>query len=196
MEGLIGRLIGTSDQVSAHLRAQATFYLVPNMNSDGSSAGHLRTNAAGVDLNRAWATPSTSPEVGGVLSLMDHSGVDLFLDIHGDEEIRFVFAAGCEGNPSFTPQMALADAAFRQAMHAANPDFSVRNGYPLDAAGEANLSIACNQVGERFGCLSLTIEMPFKDNADRPNPRVGWVVKHSVNLGRSTLDAIADHLSP
>lgn len=147
-----------------------------------------------VDLNRAWATPNTSPEVGGVLSLMDTSGVDLFLDIHGDEKFRFVFAAGCEGNPNFTPQMARVDAAFRQAMHKANPDFSVHNSYPLDATGEANLSIACNQVGERFGCLSLTIEMPFKDNSDRPDPREGWGTKHSVRLGRSTLDAIADHI--
>jgi murein tripeptide amidase MpaA len=195
MEGLIDRLIDSSDQVSADLRAKATFYLVTNMNPDGSSAGNLRTNAAGVDLNRAWATPNSSPEVGGVLNLMDTTGVDLFLDIHGDEEFRFAFAAGCEGNPNFTPQMAQADAAFRQAMHAANADFSVRNGYPLDAPCAANLSVACNQVGERFGCLSLTIEMPFKDNADRPDPRAGWGTQHSVKLGHSTLDAITQFLS-
>jgi murein tripeptide amidase MpaA len=165
------------------------------MNPDGSSAGNLRTNAAGVDLNRAWATPNTSPEVEGVMNLMDDSGVDLFLDIHGDEELPFVFAAGCEGNPSFTHQMAQSDTAFRHAMHKANPDFSVRNGYPLDPPGTANMSIACNQIGERFSCLSLTIEMPFKENADRPSSREGWGIQNSVNLGRSTLDAISKHIS-
>lgn len=35
------------------------------MNPDGSWRGHLRTNAAGANLNREWAKPSleTSPEV-------------------------------------------------------------------------------------------------------------------------------------
>jgi murein tripeptide amidase MpaA len=197
MESLIDRLTDPLDQTSASLRSKCTFYLVPNMNPDGSIAGNLRTNAAGVDLNRAWAEPSlkTSPEVAGVLSLMNARGVDLFLDIHGDEEFRFAFAAGCEGNPSFSPQSAQTDLNFRDALHAANPDFSVENGYPLDAPGEADLSVACNQVGERFGCLSLTIEMPFKDNAKRPDPQRGWGIDHSMRLGRSSLDAIAAHFA-
>jgi murein tripeptide amidase MpaA len=33
---------------------------------------------------------------------MEKYGVDLFLDIHGDEEIPYVFTAGCEGNPGYT----------------------------------------------------------------------------------------------
>lgn len=35
------------------------------MNPDGSVRGHLRTNAAGVNLNREWAQPTieNSPEV-------------------------------------------------------------------------------------------------------------------------------------
>ena len=71
MEGLIDRLIDPTDAVSAYLRTRASFFLVPNMNPDGSIAGHLRTNAAGVDLNRAWAEPSPtcSPEVAGILAL-------------------------------------------------------------------------------------------------------------------------------
>ena len=36
------------------LFAQATFHVVPNMNPDGSVRGHLRTNAAGANLNREW----------------------------------------------------------------------------------------------------------------------------------------------
>jgi hypothetical protein len=44
--------------------------------SDGSHRGHLRTNAAGVNLNRAWADPSseTSPEVFHTLNMMKATG--------------------------------------------------------------------------------------------------------------------------
>ena len=43
------------------------------MNPDGSWRGHLRTNAAGANLNREWASPSAerSPEVLAVRNAMD-----------------------------------------------------------------------------------------------------------------------------
>ena len=57
------------------------------MNPDGSVLGNLRTNAAGANLNREWETPTLerSPEVFTVREKMMETGVDLFLDIHGDE---------------------------------------------------------------------------------------------------------------
>ena len=56
--------------------AQAVFYTVPNMCPDGSRRGHLRTNAAGANLNRQWAEPSAavSPEALAVRNLMDATG--------------------------------------------------------------------------------------------------------------------------
>jgi hypothetical protein len=88
------------------LRDAAVLYVVPNMNPDGSRRGHLRTNAAGVDLNRAWADPSPerSPEVWWVLRRMQQTGLDLCLDVHGDEELPYNFISGSEGVPSWTPQ--------------------------------------------------------------------------------------------
>ena len=29
-------------------------------------------------------------------------------------------------------------------------------------------------IAERFGCVSMTLEMPFKDNAQLPNAETGW----------------------
>ncbi len=55
------------------------------------------------------------------------------------------------------------------------------------------------QVGERFGCLSLTLEMPFKDSADLPDPRVGWSPGRAKRLGAALLGALhdlADQLAP
>src|SRR3546814_2841197 len=65
MEGALEKLLDDDDPVSRRLRQKATFHVVPNMNPDGSSRGHLRTNAVGTNLNREWHEPSAekSPEV-------------------------------------------------------------------------------------------------------------------------------------
>lgn len=52
-----------------------------------------------------------------------------------------------------------------------------------------------DELGDLRAACFLTIEMPFKDNAERPCPREGWGTRHSVQLGQSTRDAIANHLS-
>src|SRR3546814_9392837 len=54
MEGALERLCDEEDAVARLLRREATFYIVPNMNPDGSRRGHLRTNAVGINLNRDW----------------------------------------------------------------------------------------------------------------------------------------------
>jgi murein tripeptide amidase MpaA len=86
VEGLLRRLLDADDGVAALLRKNATFHVVPTMNPDGSFRGNLRTNAAGVDLNRAWQRPDRhSPEVICVRDEMERVGVDFLLDVHGDE---------------------------------------------------------------------------------------------------------------
>ena len=59
VEGLLHKLLDDEDPHAAALLSKAVFYVVPNMNPDGSVRGHLRTNAKGVNLNREWQTPST-----------------------------------------------------------------------------------------------------------------------------------------
>ncbi|NQD94145.1 carboxypeptidase family protein, partial [Pseudomonas sp. CrR25] len=173
--------------------AQAELYLVPNMNPDGAVRGHLRTNAAGTDLNRAWqsADAARSPEVLFVQQQMRRVGVDLFLDIHGDEEIPHVFAIGCEGNPGYSPRLAGLEEAFCRRLVDVGADFQTAVGYPRSAPGQGNLAMACNAVGQEFDCLSLTIEMPFKDHDDRPAPRTGWNGLRSKRLGRDVLSVLA-----
>jgi len=58
MEGALKRLLDDSDPVARKLRDKATIHIIPNMNPDGSRRGHLRTNAAGINLNREWHNPS------------------------------------------------------------------------------------------------------------------------------------------
>jgi len=48
-----------------------------------------------------------------------------------------------------------------------------------------------NQVAQRFDCLAMTLEMPFKDNADLPDPIYGWSPERCAHLGRATLHPMA-----
>ena len=46
------------------------------------------------------------------------------------------------------------------------------------------------QLAERFGAVSMTLEMPFKDNADLPDPVYGWSPDRCRLLARACLDAL------
>jgi murein tripeptide amidase MpaA len=192
VEGLLDRLLDEDDGVARELLAKAVFYIVPNMNPDGSVRGHLRTNAAGVNLNREWATPSMekSPEVFLVRQKMLEVGVDMFLDIHGDENLPYNFVAGAEGVPSYNDKMATLENTFKQALLLVTPEFQDVYGYDKDAAGQANLTIASTWVAEQFKCLAYTFEMPFKDNANLPDDVYGWSDVRSMKLGADTLMAV------
>jgi len=192
VEGLLGRLLDDQDPTSRALLDCATFYIVPNMNPDGSFLGNLRTNAAGANLNREWLDPSLdrSPEVYYVREKMQETGVDLFLDIHGDESIPYVFLSGNEGIPSFNTRLEQLQQQFVRAFLAASPDFQNKYGYEKDEPGQADLSIATAYVGETFNCLAYTLEMPFKDNHQWPDDDYGWNGQRSLRLGEAILSPI------
>ena len=194
MEGALERLTDPHDPAARKLRSEATFHIVPNMNPDGSARGHLRCNAAGVNLNREWAAPSAekSPEVLCVLAAMDKAGCDLAMDVHGDEAIAQVFIAGFEGIPSITEKQLALLADYKARLARITPDFQTAKGYPISRPGTANLTMSTNQLAERFGCLAMTLEMPFKDNDDLPCAEYGWSPERSKLLGRDCLAAIME----
>jgi murein tripeptide amidase MpaA len=192
VEGFVDRLLDENDAVSRFLLNKAVFYIVPNMNPDGSVRGHLRTNAVGTNLNREWAAPTleNSPEVFFVREKMLTTGVDLFLDVHGDEALPFNFVSGCEGIPSYDEHLCSLEEKFKSILLAITPDFQDEKGYSKDKPGKANLTLASNWVGEQFTCLSYTIEMPFKDNELLPDDYAGWSNERSSLLGQDFLTAI------
>ncbi|MFD2176618.1 M14 family metallopeptidase [Veronia pacifica] len=192
IEGLLQRLLDETDTVGRALLDHAVIHVVPNMNPDGSIRGHLRTNAIGVNLNREWQTPSVerSPEVFFVRERMLETGVDMFLDIHGDEAIPYNFVAGSEGIPSYDNELATKEAFFKQALLTITPEFQDEFGYTKDEPGKANLTVGSNWVAEQFKCLSYTVEMPFKDHISRADSLYGWSPDRSVAFGHDTLAAI------
>ena len=195
-EGLLERLIDGGDPVARALLDDAVLHVVPNMNPDGSVHGNLRTNAAGANLNREWTAPSVerSPEVLHTRAAMHETGVAAFLDVHGDEALPYVFVDGCERLPGFSERQRELQRALVGAFKRASPDFQDVHGYPDDKETKINLTLASKHVSHTFGCLALTLEMPFKDNADRPDPEVGWNGERSKRLGAAAVEALLEVL--
>ena len=193
MEGALEKLTDPGDAAAGALRAKATVHLVPNMNPDGSVRGHLRTNAAGVNLNREWHSPSLerSPEVLCVRDAIDATGAVFAMDIHGDEAIPANFLAGFEGIPGWTEPLGAKFTEYGRRLAAATPDFQTERGYDKTAPGRANLSMSTNQLAERFGTVAMTLEMPFKDHDPNPDPAHGWSAERSKRLAHVCLDVLA-----
>ena len=191
-EGFLQRLLDADDAVARVLLSQCVFYLVPHMNPDGAVRGNLRTNAAGANLNREWQSPSLarSPEVFLVRQKMLEVGVDLSLDVHGDEALPYNFVVGTEGNPGYSPRLEALEHTFKAAWLVSGPDFQTAQGYGRTQPGEANLTLATQWIGQQFDCLAFTVEMPFKDNANLPNQQTGWSAARSKKLGASVLPPI------
>ena len=196
MEGALGLLADPASSTGRELRRRCRLHVIPNANPDGSRRGHLRTNAAGVNLNREWAnpTPERSPEVVAIRGAMDETGVDFAMDVHGDEAIPAVFMAGFEGIPSLKARQKADYDLYCQILERRTPDFQTRLGYPTASPGKGNLTMSTNQVAERFGAVSMTLEMPFKDHDPAAEPRQGWSPERSMQLGRDCMGALLEWL--
>jgi murein tripeptide amidase MpaA len=192
VEGALSRLLDEDDPVASALLGEAVFYIVPNMNPDGSALGNFRTNAAGRDINREWFAPSdyASPEVLAVRRMLEETGVDFFLDVHGDESAPCSFAIGCEGNPSYSHRMSRLEKLFTKSLAESHDDFSAEYGYGPNDPGKGDLSIANNWVGERFECLSFTLELPFKDGGDPE----GATPDRAVQFGHTAMESVLESL--
>ncbi len=204
MEGTIAALTDPANQHARILREKCTLHIVPNCNPDGSRRGHLRTNYAGANLNREWAEPcpERSPEVLCIRDAMDETGVHWAMDVHGDEAIPAAFIAGFHGIPSWSDSQGARYDDFKARLDARTPDFQRKLGYPeRQKPGSANLTMSTNQLAERFndsvngagkGCIAMTLEMPFKDNVDAPDPSRGWSPERSMALARECIAVLAE----
>jgi len=208
-EGFLHRLLGMGadgelDDSVKKILDQYRLYIVPCMCPDGAVLGHLRTNSAGANQNREWATvhddyeaptKERSPEVLAVLSKMDQTGCDFFLDVHGDEELPYVFLSGAEKTPVWGERIEHLHGYFIACYQRANSDVQKAIGYPPPESEEdANkyMNVATNQVSNRFNCLGLTLEMPYKDCETNPDPNKGFCPGRAKQLGRDLVETLDD----
>ncbi|MGC4010483.1 MAG: M14-type cytosolic carboxypeptidase [Pseudomonas sp.] len=192
LEGFLSRLVDSHDTVASALRERLDIHVVPNMNPDGVAAGNTRANAVGINLNREWADPDPhrSPEVLCVRDEMERLGVDFCLDCHGDEELRCVFLGGPLEIPSRSEQLAGKFREFERAWADATPEYEMGHPYPGGAPETADLRMAWNWIGERFKCLSVLLEQPFKDTSWREDPVTGWSPQRAHALGDRLVEAL------
>jgi len=185
LEGVAERLITGEDEVTKALLDKAVFYVVPNINPDGTVLGHQRLNALGVDLNREWLEPSVekSPEVFCIRQKMQEVGVDFFMDAHGDENLPYVFLAARQLSERIETLRDQYKAGFLKS----TPEFQTKVGYVADPAMPINTRVAVNYVGTTFDCVSFTLEMPFSDNDLIPDADHGWSADRSKALGVDSL---------
>jgi murein tripeptide amidase MpaA len=122
---------------------------------------------------------------------MQETGVDCFLDVHGDEELPFNFLVGAEKSKNWGPRLEALHGAFVGAYIRANNDMQREVGYePPEDESQAQPNEATNAVANRYDCLSVTLEMPFKDCLTNPDPRKGWSPNRSRMLGASVIEAL------
>lgn len=205
-EGLLTRLLklntkDDNDPIVERLKEKLTFYIVPCMCPDGAVLGHLRTNSVGANLNREWSskmnydapTIERSPEVYYVLEKMKETGVDFFLDVHGDEELPYNFTCSSMHVPNWSKRLEALHGAFTAQYERVNSDMQRKVGYaplPNPAMVLNYLNVATNQIAYRFDCLAVTLEMPFKDCRTNRDPARGWTPFRSRRLGASVLEVI------
>lgn len=196
MEGAIELLLDENNSLRQQLLEHCDLYLIPNMNPDGSRRGHLRCNARGRNLNREWAHPSLeeSPEVFHAKQAMLDTGVDFFLDVHGDESLPYCFIAGTEGLLHWSEKQQAQLDFYRQRLAELNKDFQTEQGYPPKQPGQANMTMSTAQTAHLHHCLAMTLEMPFKDTTATPDSKHGWSAERSKNLAHSCLQAMLDYL--
>lgn len=202
IEGLIKQLI-SKDTDNLHRLAQTVFYIVPNMNPDGSFLGNHRTNQKGRNLNREWSASNQndSPEVYYVQKKMHETGVDLFLDIHGDEEIpySFIMSAGSQckwGNKAkqFKRDFVLANKHFQTDVDY-DTYFQKNTGCckASNICGSTAQSTATDYVEHTFDCLALLLEMPFK-GINVESEGVDYNQSQIMGLGKSILKPISNYM--
>lgn len=156
----VDRLFG-DDELANRFRERFAVGLIPEVNPDGVTRGHWRTNARGVDLNRDWG-PFTQPETravaGWLASLNERAPLRLFMDFHSTSQDVF-YMPHASDNP--TP-VGFA-AAWRR-------ELAKRLGDEMPTwSGEHNpgLPTAKSWVRNRYGVVAMTYEVGDNTPRDR-----------------------------
>ncbi len=162
-EAIILRLADTEDADAQKLLDHATVYIVPNVNPDGSALGNLRANSAGIDLNRIWDDPKdTAPEIKLIVDKIAETGVDYFIDMHGDETRPFIWII--QPDVEFSAEIGAKQDQFIQylADHHQKNELQDPPTHIVGVEG-LQLGMSINTISTLYGCPAWVVELPFKE---------------------------------
>ena len=118
-------------------------------------------------------------------------GSFLLLSFFSNQELPYNFLSGAEMTENWGPRLEALHGAFLGAYVRANNDMQKEVGYePPEDASHAQPNVATNFVANRFNCLAVTLEMPYKDCVTNPDPERGWSPNRSRMLGASVVEAL------
>ncbi len=187
-EGFVRRLLDTTDAVAQSLLKKARIHVIPNINPDGSYLGNLRANATGVDLNRAWDKPSDHcPEISAVRNAIEAIGVDLHIDMHGDEYRPYIWIF--HPTIDISPEIAAQQQQFEAELARHNPQLQPAPK-SIDTVQTGDLGMATNFIVATYNCPSWTIELPFKAVPGPNNEPDSLLAAGCLQFGRTCVDAL------
>ena len=100
------------------------------------------------------------------------------------------FISGAEGVPRWDESMAALQDAFLEHFKRASPTSRSASATRSTSRAAANLSVCSNAIAEKFGCLGVTLEQPFKDSTfHTPEPVAGWSAPARCGSGRGRVGA-------
>ena len=183
------RLLDPGDAAVAALLERAVIHVVPEMNPDGVALGHTRANAAGANLNRvvvvfagrraqSRGTRGARPDGGDRRRLRDglprRRGAALQLPRRPRSRSR----RARTGSTTCSPASSTRGTPRPPTTSSAIPIPAARRRRPT-------CGLAWNWIAERFDCLSVLLEQPFKDTAWRQAAARDWTPERAVAFGES-----------
>ena len=99
-----------------------------------------------------------------------------------------------EGCAVWGPRLESLQRNFSEAWMKANPNFQMKFGYDPDPPLEANYALCSNLIAQKFDCLAVTFEMPFKECINSKGIEVPWLNEEAEVMGASVLNAISEIL--
>ena len=187
-----------ADPVAARAaQALPTCISCPIATPTAPARGHLRTNAVGTNLNREWAEPALtnhrkcSPSA---IAWTKPASISRWMCM-GMRRSRRCSLQALKASPAGPMRVGRSILSLSAHPRPAHARFSDQAGLSQDRRpGKANLGISTNQVAERYGACAMTLEMPYKDLADFPEPEQGWSPERCKLLARDCLAALVEWL--
>lgn len=162
------------------------------MNPDGTYHSNLRSNVAGIDLNRSWNSPDPilAPEVFCVKNFLDtlKQRNIIFFDIHADESNAALFLEGRVGN-FLHSELDASEIKLILSLKKVERKIHRESCYEPDAPGTGNQNLAVTNIGQSH--LSILVEQPFKEFA----PGMDWTPRDCREFGSKLPLAISDFLN-